>query len=289
MNIPAMDATRSKRFGYLSTDSANIATIMHDEKVPNRNHGEAWRVTQPVYIKTDNIVDVVSTFEDNKYTKNNFSIGFWNQVAKIYRVVSPNFEDTGENTEIKYKKNTKNSFEAHFLHNIVHTLNSCGPSSELWYTVLEDAQWNRIEDSETGDINLFGDDNRTFKESSFKDVEYIPSVNQVDEWGLYCYSIDYQEQKMNSLWIRMKDNSGDVVEYPLIEDNEMGAIVSIKPDFGSLESNHISKEAQEALENQFIGGESNSEERLTDLIGNMDLCSKTEYVINNATESTDIN
>lgn len=290
MNIPAMDATRSKRFGYLSTESANIATIMHDEKVPNRNHGEAWRVTQPVYIKTktNSIIDVVSEFEDNEYTKKNFSMGFWNEVAKIYRVVSSGFEEKGKNIDIKYNESTKNSFEAHFLQNIVHTLSSCGLSSELWSTVLEDAQWNRIEDPETGDINLFGDDNRTFKESNFKTVEYIPSVSQVDEWGLYCYSMDYENQRTNSLWIRMRNNTGDVAEYPLIEDNEIGSIVSIEPDFGEIESNHISKEAQEALEDQTIGGESNFEERLTDLIQRIDLCSKTEYVIGNATESTEI-
>lgn len=288
MNIPAMDAARSKRFGYISTESANIATVMHDEKVPNRNMGEAWRSTRPVYIKTNGIVDVVAEFENNNYTKNNFSTGFWNEVAKVYRIVSPDFEDDGENAEIEYDDNTDNDFEARFLQNIVHTLSTCGSSSELWSSVLQDAQFNRIENSGAGNVNIFGEDDICFKESEFNGVEYIPSVEQIDKWGLYCYNAEYDGEKMNSLWIRMKNSKGDILEYPLIENNKIGAIVSIVPEFGSLGSDYISKDAQIALENQDVGGVSNHEERLTDQVRDIDLNNKTKYVIENATESTNI-
>lgn len=291
MKLPAMDAVRSKRFGYLSTDQANIAIIMYDDSVPNRNGGDAWRVPRPVFVQSDGPVDFVDLVEDpQNYEKNNFSNSFWEEAAKIYRIVSPEYENTPEDTKFN-AENAENEFETAFLNNIVGILNNNGVSSEIWNHVLEDAQWNRIEDNETGDVNLFGgEEEKTFADSEFKDNDYIPPIDQINEWGLYSYSWRHNGCAVDSLWVRFKTENGETREYPIIENlHGVSTVVSINPDFGSIDSNYVSESVLEALENKepLQNGDS-VENALVEMVQDIELSEKSQYFIQNATESTKI-
>jgi hypothetical protein len=281
MMIPAMDAVRSNRFGYVSTDSTNVAVIMHDEEVPNRNHGQAWRITRPVCIQTSDNVDIVNVIENADYEKNNFSSDFWEEAARIYRVVSDEYDEDTD-TDINCE-NPDSSFETDFLYNIIHTLNNCGASTDLWGKVLRDAQYHKIEDSKIdGSID---ENEQEFSESSFDAVNYIPEIYEIYNWGLYCYSIHNEDIEMDTLWLRIEDETGDIKEFPIIENNGKGSIVSINPKFGSVDSNHLSNEAQESLEEQIIAGETDIERSLTKMVKNTELSDKTEKLVDNATQS----
>lgn len=286
--IPAMDAVRSKRFGYIDSSDLRIAVILHDKDVENRNNGDAWQRPCPVFIEGESSVDISEVVENaEEYEKKNFSSEFWNEAAKVYRIVSPDYDEDGSESEVNYD-NIENEFEVNFLLNIVHILNEEGASHQIWHTVLEDAQWNRIEDCETGDVELFGDRHKTFTESNFKGTQYIPEPEEVKDWGLYAYNWTYDEQEVESLWVRFKGSNGNVKEYPLVESLDgLGSVVSTDPDFGTIESNHISKSVQKALEN---GGSVDSEKelRLIQSVNSADLSDTTSKYLDKATESQDI-
>lgn len=276
-----MDAVRSNRFGFLSTDSANVAVVMHDEEVPNRNRGEAWRITRPVYLQTGDNVDIVNVIENADYEKNDFSSEFWEEAARIYRVMSGEYEEDTD-TDIKCEK-PDSSFETKFLYNIIHTLNTCGASTDLWSKVLRNAQYYEIEDSKIS--SSIDEKENKFSESSFESVNYIPEIDEIYNWGLYCYSIHNSDIEMDTLWLRIEDETGEIKEFPIVENNCKGSIVSINPDFGSVDSNHLSDKVQECLEKEMIGGESDVEKSLTKMVKNADLSDKTEKFIKNATDS----
>lgn len=287
MNIPAMDAVRSKRFGYISTEEANIAITLYDDLVENRNFGGSWRVPKPVFIQTEEPVDVVEIVENaDYYDKCNFSGGFWEEIAKIYRGVSEHYENPDVDI---IPRNGENDFEAMFISHTLNVLMNEGPTHELWNTVLSDAQFNRIEDNETGDVNLFGEDeNRDFVESEFHSNDYIPNPEELEEWGLYSYSWRKDGCEVDSLWVRFRDKNG-VKEYPLIENlNGLTSIVSTEPDFGTVESNHISEKVQEALAEGRVLFEDGTdvEQALTETVDAVEnMSDKTSFFIENATES----
>lgn len=286
--IPAMDAVRSKRFGYIETDDVQITIILHDKDVENRNHGEAWQRPSPIFVKGDSSVDVASIVENAEdYDKESFSNGFWEETAKVYRIVSPDYEDSGEDTRIDYDR-LDNKFEVEFLSNIVHVLNNEGVSHQIWSNVLEDAQWNRIDDCETGDVNLFGDEQGSFVESNFESTEYVPNPEEVEKWGLYAYNWEFEGRNVESLWVRFKGTNGTVKVYPLVESLDgLGSIVSTDPDFGSIESNHISESLQKALEN--IGTmEDEVDNRMVSAVQSASLSDTTADYIGRATESEEI-
>lgn len=288
MMIPAMDAVRSKRFGYIKTEDVQIAIILHDKDVENRNHGEAWQRPSPIFVKGDSSVDVTSIVENAEdYEKKSFSNGFWEETAKVYRIVSPDYEDSGEDTEIDYDR-LDNEFEVDFLSNIVHVLNNEGVSHQIWSNVLEDAQWNRIDDCETGDVNLFDDEQRSFAESNFEGTEYVPNPEEVEQWGLYAYNWEFEGRNVESLWVRFKGSNGTVKEYPLVESLDgLGSIVSTDPDFGSIESNHISESLQKALEN--MGSmDDEVDNRMVSAVQSASLSDTTADYISRATESEKI-
>lgn len=288
MMIPAMDAVRSKRFGYIETEDVQIAIILHDKDVENRNHGEAWQRPSPIFVKGDSSVDVASIVENAEdYEKKFFSNGFWEETAKVYRIVSTDYEDSGEDTEIDYDR-LGNEFEVDFLSNIVHVLNNEGVSHQIWSNVLEDAQWNRIDDCETGDVNLFGDEQGSFVESNFEGTEYVPDPEEVEKWGLYAYNWEFEGRNVESLWVRFTGTNGTVKEYPLVESLDgLGSIVSTDPDFGSIESNHISESLQKALEN--IGTmEDEVDNRMVSAVQSASLSDTTADYISRATESEEI-
>lgn len=289
MMIPALDAVRSQRFGYLSTENADMAIVLYDDMVENRNHGKAWQVPKPVFLRTDEPTDLVTVAENaESIEKNNFSRGFWEEVAKIYRVLSPEYPEDGSETEVQ-PQSAENLFESQFINNIIHAVNNHGPSHELWESVLSDAQWNRIEDAETGDVSIFSEDERTFEESLFDDVEYIPSVDEVQEWGLYSYSWRHEGKEVDSLWVRIRGENGNVKEFPLVENlNGLGSVVSTNPDFGGIESNHISQTLQQALESGTTNGEDDVESKLAEVVHTTNLSDKTASYIQKATQSTDI-
>lgn len=212
--------------------------------------------------------------------KNNFSQSFWEEVAKIYRVLSPEYPQNGFDTEVQ-PQNAENQFEAQFINNIIYAVNNHGSSHELWKSVLLDAQWNRIEDAETGDFSIFSEDERTFEESVFDDVESIPSVDEVQEWGLYSYSWRHEGKEVDSLWVRILGENGNVKEFPLVENlNGFGSVVSTNPEFGGIESDHISQTLQKALESGTTNGE--------DVVHTTNLSDKTASYTQKATQSTDI-
>lgn len=289
MNIPAMDAVRSKRFGYISSEKATVATILHDELVENRNFGEQWRVTRPVFLRTTEPTDMVKFVENTEeHQKNNFSESFWEEIAKLYRAISDGY-DEGEDTEI-VPQNGENHFESMFISNTLNVVLNEGSSRDLWYTVIEESQWNRIEDCETGNINIFGeDDRRTFEESKFENSEYIPSPESVDNWGLYNYSWRHEGNEVDSLWVRFRVDK-TVKEYPLVENsNGLCSVVSVDPDFGSISSDHIEPKVQNALENGSILEQDTDVNRsLTEMVKSVESSDRTEYFIQNATDSNKI-
>lgn len=286
--IPAMDAVRSKRFGYIETDNIKIAIILYDQDVENRNNGEAWQRPHPVFVKGDSPVDVSEVVENTeKYESKSFSQAFWTEAAKVYRIISSDYEEDGSRSEINYDK-LQNEFEVEFLSNIIHILNNEGASHQIWNTVLEDAQWNRIDECETGDVELFGDSNKSFSESNFVGTKYVPDPDNVEEWGLYAYNLTHEERELVSIWVRFKGSNGTVKEYPLIESLDgLGSIVSTDPDFGTIESNHISNSLQTALES--VGSVDDEEDsRILKSVKSANLSSTTAKYLDNATESQKI-
>lgn len=289
MNIPAMDAVRSKRFGYISSDKATVATILHDELVGNRNFGGDWRISRPVFLRTSEPADIVRLIENaEEHRKNNFSDSFWEEIAKLYRAISEHYEG-GEDVEI-IPQNGANEFEAMFISNTLNVVLNEGPSHDLWHTVIEESQWSRVDDAETGDVNVLGEDgDRSFEQSKFEDQKYIPQSDDMDSWGLYSYSWRHEGKEVDSLWIRFR--SGDEIkEYPLIESsNGLCSIVSVEPDFGSIESDHISDEVQTALSNSEVLETGTSvEQSLTEMVKSVETCDKTQYFIDNARNSTEV-
>lgn len=289
MMIPALDAVRSQRFGYLSTERADMAIVLYDKKVGNRNHGEDWQIPKPVFLRTHEPTDLVTIVENaESVEKNNFSQGFWEQVAKIYRVLSPEYSEDGSDTEVQ-PQNAENQFETQFVNNIIHTVNNYGPSHELWESVLSDAQWNRIQDAETGDVSIFSEDERTFKESVFTNVDYIPSIDEVQGWGLYSYSWRHEGKEVDSLWVRIQGDNGNIKEFPLVENlNGLGSIVSTNPDFGGIESNHISRPLQQCLTSSTVGGETQMEEDLSQAVKSASLSDKTRQYVSRAVDSSTV-
>lgn len=289
MNIPAMDAVRSKRFGYISSDKATVATILYDELVDNRNFGDDWRISRPVFLRTNEPTDVAKFVENaEEHRKNNFSDGFWEEIAKLYRAISEHYEN-GEDVEI-VPKNGANEFEAMFISNTLNVVLNEGPSHDLWHTVIEESQWSRVDDAETGDVNILGKEgDRSFKKSRFKDQEYIPQPENMDSWGLYSYSWRHEGKEVDSLWLRFRLGD-EIKEYPLIESsNGLCSIVSVEPDFGSIESNHISEEVQTALSNsEILKTGTGVEESLTEVVNSVEACNKTRYFIDNAQDSTEV-
>ena len=63
-------------------------------------------------------MEVVENTE--KYEKKRFSNDFWAEAAKVYRIVSPDYDADGSELEVDYD-NLQNEFELDFLSNIVHS------------------------------------------------------------------------------------------------------------------------------------------------------------------------
>ena len=53
MLIPAMDAVQSSRVGVIGGEGYNIAAVLHDQKVPERNHGGAWKQARLLAYRAD--------------------------------------------------------------------------------------------------------------------------------------------------------------------------------------------------------------------------------------------
>lgn len=170
-----------------------------------------------------------------------------------------------------------------FLNNIIAIFNQGnGFTQDIYSHVLSDAEWNRIEDCKTGDVSLFGDEENTFEESTFTTQNYLPSMEDVDEWGLYDYSFTSEFANTTSLWVRIKKGD-NIQEFPLVYDtDESLVVVSSNPDFGDVQSNHITEEIQEAFESSEVV------DSMTNMIAFTELSSEVEQYISNATESTDI-
>lgn len=64
----------------------------------------------------------------------------------------------------------------------------------------------------------------------------------------------------------------------------LSSVVSTNPEFGTADSNHISSELQQHLEN----GTASEEHPITQIIADMDTTDTTEKFIHNATESVDV-
>lgn len=279
MMIPAMDAVTAERIGYLTNDGVQIAAVMYDEAVEERNNGSAWKKSRPMSIVTEGPVDITSIIQDpTEFNKHNFSQEFWEECAKVYRFASQH-EEQEENEEIIFE-NIPSDFEVKFLNSIIGVCERGeGFTHDVWNNIIQDSEWEHIEDNKTGDVTLTEESDREFKESTFTDQNYIPDPSEVDEWGLYDYSYSNEHIDSHTIWVRLKQ-ADDIVEYPLVYDTDgCMFIVSSSPDFGAFCSNHISPDVQEALEKSQVIDD------LTKCVSDTKLCSKTEKYILNATDS----
>lgn len=279
MMIPAMDAVVAKRVGYISNNNVQMATVMHDESVKERNNGGAWKNARPMAIVTDEPVDLAAVFQNvTDYTQNNFSPEFWEECAKVYRQTST-YEEGESNPVIDYPS-IESDFEVKFLSSIIEVCERGeGFTHDVWSNIIQDSEWSHIEDNKTGDVNLYSEQEKTFEESVFTNQKYIPDPSEVDEWGLYDYSLTTENIDSQTIWVRFKFND-NIVEHPLVYDTDSRMfILSSSPDFGGMNSSHISDDVQKALENGVTRC------RLTNMINETELCSKTKKYIRNATDS----
>lgn len=297
MQIPAMDAVESKRVGILQGDNFDLAAIMHDMSVPERNNGRFFRTARPVAIRTSEPVSLEHIFNTAEaHDQYNFSEEFWQEADKTYRAVSPDHE-FGEDEEFDFGRcmgtDRVGDFEAHFLSNIHHILANQGPSHEIWSNFLEDARWNRVEDSEMGDVDvtLYGDrKDKTFTESDFSEQLYLPSESQVDRWGLYNYNHEGDGFDMYSIWYRFQTSGGSVSEVPLIDyTGNRASVMSSDPDFGGIEDHHISEELAMALEDREVRDDlSRLDTRLVEAIQDMAVGERTQEILDSATVATPV-
>lgn len=297
MQIPAMDAVESKRVGILQGDDFDLAAIMHDMSVPERNNGKFFRTARPVCIHTTEPVSLEHIFNTaSEYNQHNFSEEFWQEADKTYRSVSNEYEleeDEEFNFERCMQKGRTGQFEAHFLSNIHHILVSESTTHEIWSNFLEDARWNRVEDCETGDvdISLYGDrDDTTFTESDFSEQLYLPSDSQVEHWGLYNYNHEGDGFDMYSLWYRFKTSGGSIEEVPLIDyTGDRVSVLSSDPDFGSLQDNHITEDLAMALEDREVRDDlSRLDKRLVEAVQNIEVGERTQEILDSATVATPV-
>lgn len=296
MQIPAMDAVESKRVGILQGDEFDLAAIMHDMSVPERNNGRFFRTSRPVGIRTQEPVSIEHIFNTaQKYDQYNFSQSFWQEADKMYRAVSQHHE-FNEEEEFDFRRcmqtGQAGEFEAFFLSNINHILSTQGASHEIWSDFLEDARWNRVEDSEIGDtVSIYGEqDDTTFTESDFSEQLYLPSDTQVERWGLYNYHHDGDGFDMFSLWYRFQTGGDSIKEVPLIDyTGGRASILSSDPDFGDINDNHITDDLAMALEDQEVRDDlSRLDTRLVEAIQNIEIGERTQEILDSATVATPV-
>lgn len=295
MQIPAMDAVRSKRVGILQGDSFSVASIMHDMSVPEKHNGNFFRNARPVCIQASEPISLENVFRNaQNYSQYNFSEAFWEEADKMYRAVH---EDHDSPEEFDFNRcmdsGEAGEFEALFLSDINHLLASDGTTHEIWSDFLADARWNRVEDSELGDdVDIFTEDSNdnSFEESDFSEQRYLPSEEQVNYWGLYSYNYEYDGQEMFSLWYRFQTGDASVTEVPLIDyTSEYTSVVSSNPDFGIVDDSHISDDLAESLETGEVTGDlTNLEQRLVESVQDMNVGERTSEILNSATDASPV-
>lgn len=222
MMIPARDAMQSRRFGFLTGDNFSIAAIMY-ANTKTAAMSDAWRNPKPIFIKSDQPIDIVDIIENNQYEPQNLSQEFWDKCVNLYDAIHNN------NVSIESLSDTTEQRLFNGLCNVIYD-DEDEISADLYNNVVK---WANIRDQ-------MQREHTPFQESDFTNQTYIPPYTD----GLEFQLLNYETDNTNSLWVRIGEQ-----EYPIIYDtDDMGMMISTTVDSGTIDSSLLDTNTCRALE-----------------------------------------
>lgn len=282
--IPAIDAVNSARRGIIDGDGFVMVARMHDESIPNKNNGSAFKQTIPLVIETNGPICIETVFNTtSEFELRNLSDDFWEEADLMYRDFSPNGTvEKGEDYNIEDLPHIEQEVLMN-IHSVAERGNQI--SREATNEIL------RAASRELKDMDFLPDESgREFTEGTYTNNQpYLPDIDSLSRWGLYTYNWDTDRLNSCSLWVRYETQAGEVKEAPLLYNTDgISVLVSMDVEFG-----HVGEAyADEALLKALNGDDvelTGFNKQLYQMAQNLSLGPKTEDFLNNVEDSEEIN
>lgn len=278
MNIPALDAIRSERYGFITGSNYTILAKLHDQNENGSLVGSFSDAT-PIWYKSDGAIVFESAMSPSEENCEEISYKLSEIFNRFHAWSSPNRENYGENTQL-------DSLDEHEMHCANQLYQVYFENQNHTHEILRLFENEGYKEFNTQPDLLKSGSDTSFTSADFSDQQYIPT--DVESWGLYTY-YSHPGSIATGLWLRFKTLSGSVREIPLVTytGSDVNCVVDKDPSFGTAEDDSISDELATAIENECDSNVTLNEyeQILFDTIQDNYIPEKTSLFIQNATQS----